>query len=72
MTNEDFEKRLKESGLTKKEFARMADVSYGMVVNWGRPTQSIPYWVESWLELYGKNQKFENLKKSIKDSGACE
>ncbi len=72
MTNEDFEHRLKELGLTKKEFARQVDVSYGGVVNWGRPTQTIPNWVASWLELYKKSKQFENLKKSIKESGACE
>ena len=71
MTNEEFEKILKEIELTKKEFARLVDVSYGGVVNWGRATQSIPNWVESWLELYKENRKFENLKKSIQDSGAC-
>jgi len=71
MTNEEFEKVLKEIELTKKEFARLVDVSYGGVVNWGRATQTVPNWVESWLELYRKNKKFEQLKKSIKDSGAC-
>lgn len=71
MTNEEFEKILKEIELTKKEFARLVDVSYGGVVNWGRATQSIPNWVESWLELYKENRKFENLKKSIQESGAC-
>jgi len=72
MTNEDFEKILKELGLTKKEFSRQVDVSYGGVVNWGRATQTIPNWVESWLTLYKEKKKFENLKKSIKESGACE
>jgi len=71
MTNDEFEKILKEIGLTKKAFARLVDMSYGGVVNWGRSTQTIPNWVESWLELYSQNRKFENLKQSIKDSGAC-
>ena len=71
MTNEEFEKILKTLGLTKKEFAQLVDVSYGGVVNWGRESQTVPNWVESWLELYGKNKKFETLKQSIKDSGAC-
>ena len=71
MTNNEFEKKLKEIELTKKEFSRLVDMSYGGVVNWGRATQTIPNWVESWLELYKKNQKFNNLKKSIKESGAC-
>ena len=71
MTNDEFEKTLKEVELTKKEFASLVEMSYGGVVNWGRSTQTIPNWVESWLELYRKNRKFENSKKSIKDSGAC-
>ena len=71
MTNEEFENILKKIGLTKKEFSKIVDMSYGGVVNWGRATQTIPNWVESWLELYSQNKKFENLKQSIKDSGAC-
>lgn len=71
MTNEEFEKVLKTVGLTKKEFSRLVEMSYGGVVNWGRANQTIPSWVDSWLELYSKNKKFENLKRSIKESGAC-
>jgi len=72
MTNEDFEKILKSTKLTKKEFAKMVKMSYGGVVNWGRSHQSVPEWVESWLEMYSEMQKFNELKRSIKDSGACE
>ena len=71
MTNEEFEKTLKQTGLTKKEFAKLVEMSYGGVVNWGRTAQSIPNWVESWLALYLQNKKYENLKQAIKESGAC-
>ncbi len=71
MTNEEFEIILKQTNLTKKEFAKLVEMSYGSVVNWGRTAQSIPNWVESWLELYIQNKKYENLKQAIKDSGAC-
>jgi DNA-binding transcriptional regulator YiaG len=71
MTNEEFEIILKQADLTKKEFAKLVEMSYGSVVNWGRMAQSIPNWVESWLELYIQNKKYENLKQAIKDSGAC-
>lgn len=71
MTNEEFEKTLKTTGLTKKEFSKLVDMSYGGVVNWGRENQSLPNWVDSWLELYTQNKKFENLKQIIKESGAC-
>ncbi len=72
MDNKTFEGLLKEAGLTKKEFAKLVNMSYGGVVNWGREKQSLPNWVDSWLELYIANRKFENLKRSIKESGACE
>ena len=72
MTNEEFEATLKKVELTKKEFAALVEMSYGGVVNWGRAQQSVPNWVDSWLELYIANRKFENLKRSIKESGACE
>ncbi len=71
MTNEEFETMLQPTGLTKKEFAQLVKMSYGSVVNWGRSHQSVPDWVESWLELYIENKKFEKLKKIIKESGAC-
>ena len=71
MTNEEFETILKQTNLTKKEFAKLVEMSYGGVVNWGRTAQSIPNWVESWLKLYIQNEKYESLKQAIKDSGAC-
>ena len=71
MTNNDFEIKLKKIGLTKKEFSKLVEMSYGGVVNWGREQQSVPNWVDSWLDLYEKSQKFESLKRSIKESGAC-
>ena len=71
MTNDEFDARLKEAKLTKKEFARIVEMSYGGVVNWGREQQTVPSWVESWMKLYIENRKFESLKQSIKESGAC-
>jgi len=71
MTNEAFETALKQVGLTKKEFSKRVDMSYGGVVNLGRESQTLPNWVDSWLDLYEKNVRFEHLKQSIKQSGAC-
>jgi hypothetical protein len=31
------------------------------VVNWGRESQTLPNWVDSWLALYEKNVRFEHL-----------
>jgi DNA-binding transcriptional regulator YiaG len=71
MTNDEFDICLKEAKLTKKEFAQIVEMSYGGVVNWGREHQTVPSWVESWMKLYIENRKFESLKQSIKESGAC-
>jgi ribosome-binding protein aMBF1 (putative translation factor) len=65
-----FKVLLEKAGLSKKDFASRLDISYSTVNGWGS-TQNIPYWVKSWLELYIKNLKFEQLKNAIKDSGAC-
>jgi len=63
---------LKSAGLSKKEFALQADISYNTTNNWNDETKPIPSWVESWLNLYIDNQSFKKLKSAIKDSGACE
>ena len=37
----------------------------------GNNGRSIPYWVESWLNLYIDNNKCKQIKKMLKDSGVC-
>jgi len=72
MTKEQFDFLLKEANLSKKEFAGVIGTSAGTVSNWGSPSRDIPYWVESWLNLYIENKKCKDLKQMIKDSGVCE
>ena len=71
MSNEEFEKRLKKINLTKKEFAKQVNMSYGGVVNWGRSSQNIPSWVDSWLQLYECCMKYTQMKETLKESGIC-
>lgn len=66
----EFEIMLKEAGLKKGEFANKVSMRLGSVSNW-KKSKRIPKWVKSWLELYIENNKYSNLKKAIKESGAC-
>jgi hypothetical protein len=41
------------------------------VNSWGNNGRNVPYWVESWLNLYIDNKKYAQLKEVLKDSGIC-
>lgn len=62
---------LKQAGLTKKEFAELVGLSYQTVNNWGS-SKNIPHWVESWLKLYIKAKKLDELKEVVNKSGLCD
>jgi predicted transcriptional regulator len=66
-----FNELLKKAGLSKKDFSKILGTTAGTVSNWGSSDREIPYWVESWLELYIDNIKFKTLKTAISESGAC-
>jgi hypothetical protein len=66
MKKEEFNKLLKETGFSKKEFAIHLGIAQQTVNCWGT-TQNIPYWVKSWLENYIDKKKFEKIKELTKD-----
>ena len=61
MTNDEFKQLLKKAGLNKKEFARVAEISYHTVRNWS----NIPAWVKPFLENYIKAKTLDNVKDVI-------
>lgn len=67
MDHLEFEKLLKEAGITKKRFAEMADLNYNSVVNWNQNKKGIPTWVRSWIENFIKAKLFENLAAKVKE-----
>ena len=71
MNKERFNKLLKESKITKTDFAKQFKLTVGTVNNWGS-SKEIPYWVESWLENYIEKEKFESMKDILRDSGVCD
>jgi DNA-binding transcriptional regulator YiaG len=62
-----FNDLLKKAGLSKKEFAEILGTSGGAISNWGNEDREIPYWVESWLNLYIENMQCKKLKEAIRE-----
>jgi hypothetical protein len=45
--------------------------SAGAVSNWGNDDREIPYWVESWMNLYIENMRCKKLKDALIQSDIC-
>ena len=56
-----FKQTLKDNGLTLKNFSELSGVQYGTCSKWGKDGRPVSDWVESWLNLYIKNKKFEQI-----------
>ena len=65
MDNEEFNTLLKKASLTKKAFSELVKMNYASVTNW-KQSNSIPYWVKSWLTLYIENKDCKELKEIIR------
>lgn len=72
MEKQKFNEMLKTAGLSKKEFGEILGTTGGTISNWGNEGREIPYWVESWLQLYIENQQCKAMKEAITKSGVCE
>lgn len=72
MDKHAFNDLLKYAGLSKKEFAEILGTTGGTISNWGNEGREIPYWVESWLQLYIENQQCKKIKEAIQESGVCD
>ena len=68
MNKETFTATLKRVGLSKKDFAELASISYNTVNNWNDDTKPIPSWIDSWLTLYIENAKCKELKTLLKET----
>jgi hypothetical protein len=51
--------RLKEAGLSKSEFISLSNTNENTLKGWAteRHGKKVPYWIESWLNLYIDNKK---------------
>ncbi|WP_300446157.1 hypothetical protein [Helicobacter typhlonius] len=65
MQNTEFEQKLEQLGLSKKEFTAIVGMPYQTLMNWKQKEQT-PIWVDSWLENYAKAKTLDNVAKAIK------
>ncbi|WP_187647230.1 helix-turn-helix domain-containing protein [Nitrosophilus labii] len=63
MTNEEFKQLLKKAGLNKKEFAKVANISYNTIRNWN----NVPSWVMPFIQNYIKAKTLDNVKDVVCD-----
>ena len=64
MEYEEFKKRLKEIGLSVKEFSKISETSYNTCNTWSR-SNKVPNWVNAFLNIYIENQECTKYKESI-------
>jgi DNA-binding transcriptional regulator YiaG len=67
-----FNNLLKTAGLSKKDFGEILGTTGATISNWGNEDREIPYWVESWLNLYIENLQCKKIIEAIKESGVCD
>ena len=65
MLKNEFDKKLKDINIDRKEFSLLSETSYTTVTNWNDKTKPIPKWVSSWLENYKKSLILNNIIKDI-------
>lgn len=63
MNYNEFETRLKDLNLSKKDFAKLVNMQYESVINWKR--NNIPHWVKSFLFYYEKAQVLDIIISNI-------
>ena len=72
MEKENFKQLLKKADFNKRTFSQYLGLKYQSVNSWGNNGRNVPYWVESWLNLYIDNKRCKQIKELLKDSGVCQ
>lgn len=65
MENAEFEKRLKELNLSKKDFTHIVNIPYQTLMNWKLKGKT-PAWTGPLLFYYEKSRSFDIIMDSIK------
>ncbi|CAD7289562.1 hypothetical protein LMG7974_01639 [Campylobacter majalis] len=60
MSNLEFENRLNELNLSKKEFALLVQMPYQTMMNW-KQNNKTPHWVEPFLNHYEKSKTLDEI-----------
>lgn len=64
METNEFEKKLENLNLSKKDFAELTNLPYQTIMNWKR-SDSVPKWVKSWLENYIKAKDLDRVADAV-------
>lgn len=64
MDNIEFENKLKELGLSKRDFSELCGGSYNNIAGWKQKGKT-PNWVKSYLEFYDKARKYDEIKAKL-------
>ncbi len=67
MTPDELKRKLKEIGVSQKEFAERTGVSRESVSNWATGKYEVPKWVNEIIELMRIEKKFNKIKELILD-----
>ncbi|WP_416862463.1 hypothetical protein, partial [Helicobacter ganmani] len=59
-TRKDFDLKLKELNLTRREFCQKVEIAYSTPNSWDKYSP-IPLWVEAWLNTYENVENFKKL-----------
>jgi DNA-binding transcriptional regulator YiaG len=72
MLKADFTQILKDINLSKKEFAKLSNISYNTVNNWNDENRPVPPWVKSWLQNYIKAKDIDKVAQTMKPYIKCD
>ncbi|MBK1999966.1 hypothetical protein JG678_00695 [Campylobacter sp. 2018MI35] len=64
MTNANFEKKIQELKLSKKDFVEIIGMPYQTLMNWKAKNET-PIWVDSWFQKYEDAREFYNIKDKV-------
>jgi len=65
MKKQEFDKKLKDIGLSRQDFADVTKLAYSTIGNWHDEKKPVPGWVESWLKNYIKSKSYEDIKDKV-------
>lgn len=68
MTKIAFKRRLKQNKLNLKGFSELCEIPYTTIISWNGEDKPIPKWVSSWLDLYEKANKYDEILLNLKDN----
>ena len=66
MNKENLVIKLNEIGLSRKDFAKLSNISADTVNNWNDKNRPVPPWVESWLNNYIKAKVSDDIINAVK------